>query len=96
MTDNDKPKNFKISEGVRKSWEDPTVRERRRQRYGVSVLRNRVSIGEYTSLYQAFKALGLPEKKHIPFRNKLRQAGSLPFYDGDNIYAFTIIPPLKK
>ncbi|NTV26487.1 MAG: hypothetical protein HGB01_09780 [Chlorobiaceae bacterium] len=95
MTDHDKPKNFKISEGVRESWKDPTVREKRRQRNGVSVLRNGIPVGEYTSLYQAFKALGLPEKKHIPFRIKLKQAGSLSFNDGESIYAFTVIQPLK-
>lgn len=88
-------KNHNISEGVRKSWEDPEVRDRRSQRHGVSVLRNGLPVGEYTSLYQAFKALGLPIKKHIPFRNKLKQAGSLTFNDGHDIYAFTIIPPLN-
>lgn len=88
-------KNHNISEGVQKSWEDPVVRARRCERHGVSVLRNGSPLGEYTSLFQAFKELGLPIKKHIPFRNKLKQAGSLTFNDGHDIYAFTIIPPLN-
>ena len=89
-------KNHNISEGVRKSWEDPVVRERRRQRHGVSVLRNGTPVGEYSSLYQAFKALGLPENKHIPFRNKLKLAGALTYNDGVDIYAFSLIPPFTK
>ncbi|RDD30801.1 hypothetical protein CR161_08880 [Prosthecochloris sp. ZM] len=89
-------KNFKISEGVKKSWEDPAVREKRRQRHGVSVSRDGVHVGDFTSLYQAFKALGLPEEKHIPFRIKLKESGSKTFNDGKSVYLFTIIPPLKK
>jgi uracil-DNA glycosylase len=87
--------NHNISEGVRKSWEDPSVRERRQQRHGVSVLRNCTPIGEFSSLYQAFKDLGLPVEKHIPFRNKLKLAGSLAYNDGKDIYAFSLIPPFK-
>lgn len=87
--------NHNISEGVRKSWEDPSLRERRQQRHGVSVLRNGTPIGEFSSLYQAFKDLSLPVEKHIPFRNKLKLAGSLAYNDGKDIYAFTLIPPFK-
>lgn len=90
-----KPKNLRISEGVRKSWENPATRERRRQRHGVHVLKNGSPVGKYSSLYQAFKALGLPVEKHIPFRNKLKLAGTLMFNDGESIYIFSLIPPLK-
>ena len=87
-------KNQNISEGVRKSWEDPEVRKKRQQHHAVRVHRNSTLVGEFSSLYQAFKILGLPVSRHIPFRIKLKQVGSLPFSFGNDVYDFKILPPL--
>lgn len=87
-------KNQNISEGVRKSWEDPEIRKKRMQKNAVKVHRHGTFIGDFTSLRQAFKVLGLPDSKHIPFRIKLKQAGKLSFSYGNDIYDFEIIPPL--
>lgn len=90
----DRQKNQNISEGVRKSWENPEVREKRRQHHAVRVHRNSTLVGEFSSLYQAFKILDLPVSKHIPFRIKLKQVGSLPFSYGNDVYDFEIMPPI--
>lgn len=71
------------------------VREKRCQRNAVSAHRNDVFVGDYSSLYQAFKALSLPEKKHISFRIKLKQVGVLPFYHEGDVYKFEVIPQFE-
>jgi len=83
-----------ISEGVKRSWENQDVREKRLQHHAVKVHRNGMFVGDFSSLYQAFKILGLPVSKHIPFRKKLKQDGRLPFNDGSDIYDFEILPPI--
>ncbi|NQU46925.1 MAG: uracil-DNA glycosylase [Chlorobium sp.] len=91
---NEGQKSRNISEGVKRSWENQDVREKRLQHHAVKVHRNGTFVGDFSSLYQAFKILGLPVSKHIPFRKKLKQDGRLPFNDGSDIYDFEILPPI--
>lgn len=58
--------------GVRKSWSDKAVHDRRSLKQHVQV--NGV---EYRSVLAAFQALGLPVSKHIKFRAQLKAAGAL-------------------
>lgn len=57
---------------VAKTWLDPEVRAKRMERHGVEV-----DGVYYDSVRKAFAALDLPDSKHIPFRAKLKAAGTL-------------------
>lgn len=87
---NDSRKHQNISEGVKKSWEDPIVRAQRSKRDGVQVHKVGTFIGKYSSLWQAFKSLGLPDNKHQEFRKNLKIAGTLNFQSDKNVYTFEI------
>lgn len=56
------------------SWADPEVKAARVTRHSVNV--NGV---EYRSVREAFKALGLPDSKHIKFRMDLKATGKQSF-----------------
>lgn len=53
------------------SWTDPEVAAKRAQRSHVKVAGT-----EYKSVREAFKALGLPDSKHIKFRMELKASES--------------------
>jgi hypothetical protein len=84
------------SASTRESWSKPGVHEARRKRDGVSV-----DGVQYKSVRDAFKALGLPDSKHVPFRKKLKAAGALGFEHEGKTTNFTIVklekaPKVKK
>ncbi|MEH6585200.1 MAG: hypothetical protein V7720_01515 [Halioglobus sp.] len=78
----------KISKGVKKSWEDETVAQKRRMRYWCEV-RSLDSKDEphhwtrFTSTKDAYRQLNLPDNtsrtRHIKFRGRLVQAGELEY-----------------
>lgn len=74
----DKPVNEARSEGVKKSWADEAVKAARSSRHAVEVGGVR-----YRSVREAFKALGLPDSKHIKFRGELKKAGEGVFEGHD-------------
>lgn len=71
------------SEGARVTWKDPDIRERRSRRHGVAV----DGLGEYESLLEAFKLLGIPTGSHIKFRGMLKKCKVLEGYG----YTFRLI-----
>lgn len=62
------------SVAIAQSWSNPEVAAKRAMRTHVKV--NGV---EYRSVREAFKALGLPDSKHIKFRMELKAAGKKSF-----------------
>ena len=62
-------KGTKLSAGVKKSWADPEVRERRSQRHAV-----KVDGVEFTSLQAAYREFDLDQKDHRAFRKELKAA----------------------
>lgn len=74
----DHVKNEAKSAGVKKSWLDENVREARSARHAVEV-----EGVTYRSVREAFKALGLPDAKHIKFRGDLKKAGEGVFEGHD-------------
>ena len=89
-------KHQNISEGVKKSWEDPLVRAQRSKRDGVLVYESGKVIGKYSSLWQAFKSLDLPDKQHQKFRKDLKIAGALNFQSDKKVYRFEIDKGILK
>lgn len=73
------PKAASRSEAIQRSWADPKTRAARAARYAV-----RASGQNFPSVPAAFRALGLPMSVHIPFRGKLRDAGTLDFVYQDS------------
>jgi hypothetical protein len=62
------------------TWNDPQIAAARAQRTCVRVYDGFDDIiGEYKSTAEAFRRLGLPLSKHIPFRMALKAAGSKTF-----------------
>lgn len=88
MSDSQKRRN--IAEGVKKSWQDPDVRAARIKHDAVTVHERGVFVGEYSSTWQAFKALGLSGNKHQQFRKRLKIAGLLDYSEGGTVYEFKI------
>lgn len=58
------------------TWKDASIAAARAQRTCVRVFCKNSIIGEYKSTAEAFRRLGLPLAKHIPFRMALKAAGS--------------------
>lgn len=85
------------SDGVAASWTDTEVRSSRLKRDGVTVECDGQNLGFFKSTYEAFRALRLPNNKHIRFRLKLKTAhrekgeGAV-FENGDKNYHFKIVP----
>ena len=75
-----------ISEGVRDSWRDPIVRSKRATRNGV-----KANGAIFDSTRKAFRALRLPDSKHIAFRIRLKKVGKLAFVDGNRTVEFEIL-----
>ena len=71
------------AEGVRKSWSDKAVHDRRSVKHRVQV--NGV---EFKSVRAAFEHHGLPMTKHIKFRAQLKAAGSLAWNEK---FHFTVV-----
>lgn len=70
-----------------KSWQNPEVAERRKERTKVLVNGTKT----YRSVCAAFQDLGLPMGSHVTFRGKLKAAGQLEFDHGDETYEFAVI-----
>lgn len=79
-------------EGVRASWNDPEVREARQTRDSVVVTlgEDPETTSSYKSTRAAFRALGLPDSKHIRFRMKLKEDGKATFEHEEKAYNFEI------
>ena len=75
----------KASASIAKSWEDEGVRAARKIHHSVTV--DGVQ-GTFRSVREAFKHLGLPDSKHIPFRLKLKAEGTKTFTFGKLSYTF--------
>lgn len=85
------------SEAIRESWNDETVAAARSRRDGVKVAGH----GEHRSVAAAFRAIGLPMLKHIPFRAKLKADGAATFKCEDSdgktaSYKFAIVQKETK
>jgi hypothetical protein len=61
------------------TWKDASIAAARAQRTCVRVFDDCGIIGEFKSTAEAFRRLGLPMAKHIPFRMALKAAGSNTF-----------------
>ena len=71
------------AEGVRKSWSDKAVHDRRSVKHRVQV-----NGAEFKSVRAAFEHHGLPMTKHIKFRAQLKAAGSLAWNEK---FHFTVV-----
>lgn len=83
------------SEGVAASWADGEVRAARLRRNSVSVELDGKNVGVFKSTYEAFRALRLPNNKHIRFRLRLKEAhrdngGTATFEHNGKNYVFSI------
>jgi hypothetical protein len=67
------------SDAIAASWKDPKVAAARAERTCVRVFNVKTLVGDFTSTADAFRRLGLPLAKHIPFRMALKAAGSNKF-----------------
>ncbi len=74
------------AKAISASWNDADTRAARSLKQKVSA--DGVT---YRSVREAFKALGLPDSKHVKFRMELKAAGSLPFKHGDKTHHFAIV-----
>lgn len=74
----DHVKNEKRAAGVTASWLKPDVKAARSARHAVEV-----AGVQYRSVREAFKALGLPDSKHIKFRGDLKRQGEGVFEGHD-------------
>lgn len=84
------------SDGVAASWADNEVRASRLKRDGVSVEMDGQNLGVFKSTYEAFRALRLPNNKHIRFRLKLKESfrdkgEGATFEHNGKKYEFTIV-----
>lgn len=90
------PSKASNSDGVAASWADSEVREARLKRDGVEVKLDGKSVGIFKSTRDAFRALRLPDNKHIRFRLKLKEAHrengeSATFEHNNKNYIFSIV-----
>lgn len=84
------------SAGVAASWVDSEVRSARLKRDGVQVSLDGAVIAMYGSTREAFRALRLPDNKHIRFRLKLKESHrdnneTATFEHNGKKYVFAII-----
>lgn len=68
------------------TWKDASIAAARAQRTCVRVFSEGGIVGEYKSTAEAFRRLGLPLSKHIPFRMALKAAGS----NAISVYTFKV------
>jgi hypothetical protein len=91
----------KRSKGVAASWLDPEVRKARITHHGVLVSgvdpasNQRFENRPFKSVRAAFKALGLNDSKHIPFRAQVKAAGEGVFDGFDFVLAPAEVKPPK-
>lgn len=74
------------SQAIAETWKDPEVAAKR-------VVRHHVVVGghEFPSVRAAFEALGLPESKHIPFRQILKANHEATFKFGKKSFDFKLV-----
>jgi hypothetical protein len=72
--------------GVKKSWENATIRAARLTQHSVQVGKD-----FFSSCPKAFEALGLPGCKMIKFRKELKLEGKKTFTLGKNRFNFSIV-----
>jgi hypothetical protein len=84
--------NEKMSDSVRRSWDDEGVAKRRGQRHSAEVTGH----GTHKSVWHAFKAIGLPLGRVIPFRKELKQKMKMDFEHNGKTYHFQLVPRAKK
>ena len=73
------PRSEARAAGVAASWDDPEVREKRKQRHHVRIDGKQ----EFRSVRAAFVALGLPLNEHIKFRIRLKEEEQMNAYGYD-------------
>ncbi len=74
------------SEGVKASWANEETAARRKERTNVVVEGH----GEFRSVRQAFRDLGLPEVKHGKFRMDLKAKGEHTFEHEGTTFHFKV------
>lgn len=79
-----------IANGVAKSWKDPEVAKARATRDKVIVTHGKKR-GEFRSVREAFKLLGLPEAKHVAFRANLKSKRKDTFTWKGIVYNFEAV-----
>lgn len=81
------------AEAVAKTWTDPAVRAKRAIRNAVRARELPDGVfAEYASTRKAFRALRLPDSKHIPFRIGLKEKTIAVFEFGGRKVEFEVIP----
>lgn len=73
--------------GTAKSWDDDEVRRKRLTRHSCTVTCDGVTT-EHDSVHAGFKAYGLPDGSHIPFRIKAKNDGVAIFEHEGKSYVF--------
>ncbi len=86
-------KRTKMSDSVRKSWNDSTTAKRRAARHIAFVEGHEKP---WTSVERAFVALQLPKSRMIPFRNLVKRQGNGTFEHEGKQYHFTLKPRLAS
>ncbi|TCK32785.1 hypothetical protein B0G84_8667 [Paraburkholderia sp. BL8N3] len=77
--------------GNAKTWDDDGVRLKRLTRHSCTVTCDGVTT-EHDSVHAGFKAYGLPDGSHIPFRIKAKNDGVAIFEHEGKSYAFKTFP----
>ncbi|WP_175774164.1 hypothetical protein [Burkholderia anthina] len=80
------------AEGVAASWSDPNTRVVRMVRESVEVTLPSGEVRVYPSTAKAFEGLRLDVKKHIRFRQKLKEKRECDFMAGASAYRFKLVP----
>ncbi len=83
----------KMSDSVRKSWDNPAIAKRRATRHMALVEGYEEP---WTSVREAFVDLKLPLGRHIPFRNNLKKKLKGTFEHDGKQYHFTLKPRVKE
>jgi len=73
--------------GTARTWDDEEVRRKRLTRHFCTVTCDGVTT-EHDSVHAGFKAYGLPDGSHIPFRIKAKNAGEAIFEHEGKSYVF--------
>lgn len=81
-----------IGRAIGESWTNEATRALRKDRLpAVDLYRDGVHVGEFSSVKKAWvEGAGLKAGRHIPFRGKLREAGSLDLETDDAVFTFTL------
>lgn len=79
-----------LSASIAKSWNDPVIAEKRLTRNGVIAYVGEEAV-EFKSLRAAFASLGLPDSKHIAFRQILKAEKKATFTFGKTSVNFELV-----